>query len=74
MSRMLKGLSFAVSWIFYAAGALLFFQGRVLFLFLPKEWAIHDNFWSGLLVSFTVAPLLIVIGLPFRAWSGRDIV
>ena len=69
MARVLRRVCFVISRIFFVAAALVFLQGRIVFLFMPKSWGVQSNILNGLMASFTIAPLLGAMGLPFLLWS-----
>jgi len=69
MARVLRSVCFVISRIFFVTAALAFFQGRIVLIFMPKSWGVQDTILNGLIASFTIAPLLGVMGLPFLLWS-----
>jgi predicted anti-sigma-YlaC factor YlaD len=71
MARILRSVCFVLSRILFVAAGLVFFQGRIVLLFMPKNWGVQDTILNGLIASFTIAPLLGVMGLPFHLWYKK---
>ena len=70
--RLIHNAGIAVAWALIVAGGLIFFQGRIVFLFSPTIWGVKDSSGSGLVASFLIGIPLMVLGGVLRRSLGKS--
>ena len=69
--KLIHNAGIAVAWALIVAGGLIFFQGRIVFLFSPTIWGVKESIGSGLVASFLAGIPLMVLGGSLQKSLGR---